>query len=79
MVDVLLLCRDHGPARVELAVNGALAAGAHDGRAVALLARRSERPSQLPLFELPGRLRASNRPAPTLGEYDAYLGRGGSR
>ena len=79
MVDVLLLCRDHGPARVELAVNGALAAGAHDGRAVALLARRGERPSQLPLFELPDRLHASNRPAPTLGEYDAYLGRGGSR
>ena len=31
------------PERVELAVRGALAAGAHDGRAVALLARRSER------------------------------------
>jgi hypothetical protein len=35
MVDVLLLCRDHGPAVVELAVRGALAAGARDGRAVA--------------------------------------------
>ena len=35
MVDVLLLCREHGPARVELAVRGALAAGANDGRAVA--------------------------------------------
>ena len=35
MVDVLMLCREHGPARVELAVRGALAAGAHDGRAVA--------------------------------------------
>ncbi|MGH3131779.1 MAG: IS21 family transposase, partial [Gaiellaceae bacterium] len=31
MVDVLLLCREHGGARVELAVKGALAAGAHDG------------------------------------------------
>ena len=42
MVDVLLLCREHGPARVELAVRGALAAGAHDGRAVAVLARRAD-------------------------------------
>jgi transposase len=79
MVDVLLLCRELGPDRVELAVRGALAAGAHDGRAVALLARRSERPAQLPLFELPERLRDVERPAPTLGEYDALLQRGGSR
>ena len=42
MVDVLMLAREHGPARVELAVRGALAAGAHDGRAVAVLARRAE-------------------------------------
>jgi hypothetical protein len=42
MVDVLLLCRDHGPAAVELAVRGALAAGAHDGRAVAVLASRAQ-------------------------------------
>jgi len=77
MVDVLLLCREHGAARVELAVRGALAAGAHDGRAVALLARRSERPGQLPLLELAERLRASDRPEPTLGDYDALLCRGG--
>ena len=38
IVDVVLLCRDHGPAVVELAVRGALAAGAIDGRAVAVLA-----------------------------------------
>jgi hypothetical protein len=73
MVDVLLLCREQGPARVELAVRGALAAGAHDGRAVALLARRSERPAQLPLFELCERLRNVERPEPTLGDYDALL------
>ncbi|HEY8778456.1 MAG TPA: IS21 family transposase [Solirubrobacterales bacterium] len=79
MVDVCLLCREHGPDRVELAVRGALAAGAHDGRAVALLARRSERPPQLPLFELPERLRSSERPQPTLGDYDQLLGRGGAR
>jgi transposase len=79
MVDVLLLCRELGPDRVELAVRGALAAGAHDGRAVALLARRSERPAQLPLFELPERLPALERPEPTLGDYDAFLSRGGKR
>jgi transposase len=80
MVDVLLLCRDHGPDRVELAVKGALAAGAHDGRAVALLASRTDqRPSQPLLFELPPQLTASERPAPTLGEYDAYLQQGGAR
>lgn len=79
MVDVLLLVRELGADRVELAVRGALAAGAHDGRAVALLARRGERPSQLPLFELPEQLKASARPQPTLGEYDALLARGGQR
>jgi transposase len=80
MVDVLLLCREHGLGRVELAVKGAIAAGAHDGRAVALLARRSDRPSQLPLFDLPHRLLGAERPTPTLAEYDdAYLTRGGAQ
>jgi hypothetical protein len=79
MVDVLLLCREHGPARVELAVKGALAAGAYDGRAVALLAARSERPSRLPLFDLPEQLRRADRPVPTLHDYDAYLEQGGAR
>ncbi len=79
MVDVVLLCREHGGARVELAVSGALAAAAHDGRAVALLARRSQRPTQQPLFELPQRLRDLERPAPTLADYDTLLSRGGSR
>ena len=79
MVDVLLLCREHGASRVELAVRGALAAGAHDGRAVALLARRNARPAQAPLFELPARLQAAERPLPTLADYDALLSRGGTR
>ncbi len=79
MVDVLLLCRELSPEQVELAVRGALAAGAHDGRAVALLARRRERPAQLPLFELPAHVQASGRPQPTLGEYDVLLSRGGAR
>ena len=77
MVDVLLLCREHGAAQVELAVRGALAAGAHDGRAVAVLARRRQRPAQLPLFELPERLQVSERPEPTLGDYDTLLNRRG--
>ncbi len=79
MVDVLLLIRELGPDRVELAVRGALAASAHDGRAVALLARRSERPAQPRLFELPERLAATDRPEPTLHDYDALLSRGGTR
>jgi IstB-like ATP binding protein len=40
--NVVLLCRDHRPDRVELAVRGALTAGAIDGRAVAVLARRTQ-------------------------------------
>jgi transposase len=75
MVDVLLLCRELGAERVELAVRGTLAAGAYDGRAVALLARRSERPAQPRLFELPERLAATARPEPTLRDYDVLLNR----
>jgi transposase len=77
MVDVLLLIREHGPERVELAVRGALTAGAHDGRAVALLARRSDRPTPPPLELLPGRLTAVARPQPTIDEYDQLLSNNG--
>jgi hypothetical protein len=71
MVDVLMLCRDLGPRRVELAVRGALAAGACDGRAVALLARRAERP-EAPLLQLEERLAGVGSPPPTdLSGYDA--------
>ena len=80
MVDVLLLCRELGPDRVELAVRGALAAGAHDGRAVALLARRSERPAQRRrCSSCPSGCATSNGPTPTLGDYDRLLSRGGAR
>lgn len=79
MVDVLLLCRELGPARVELAVRGALAAGAHDGRAVALLARRTERPPAVPLTGLDERLSATTRPAPDLAGYDQLLEREAAR
>ena len=44
MVDVLMLCREHELGVVELAVRGVLAAGAHDGRAVAVLIGRQQRP-----------------------------------
>jgi len=78
MVDVLLLCREHGPDRVELAVRGALAAGAIDGRAVAVLARRADHArAPAPLTDLAPRLAAHQRPAPDLGDYDQLLG--GSR
>jgi transposase len=80
MVDVVLLCREYGPEAVELAVRGALTAGAIDGRAVAVLARRAdssrvEAPERL--TDLAPRLAAHERPAPDLADYDQLLG--GSR
>jgi hypothetical protein len=77
MVDVLLLCRELGADPVELAVRGALAAGACDGRAVALLARRVERPAAAPL-ELAGPLARVGTAAADLSGYDALLERGGN-
>lgn len=74
MVEVLMLVREHGPVRVELAVRGALAAGAHDGRAVAVLAGRAEeRSPAAPLTDLDPRLTATDRPAPDLTNYDQLL------
>jgi transposase len=71
MVDVLMLCRDLGPHKVETAVRGALAAGAHDGRAVALLARRSDRP-EAPVLALEEHLAGVGSPPPQdLSGYDA--------
>jgi transposase len=73
MVDVVLLCREHGPERVALAVRGALTAGAIDGRAVAVLARRAESPAAVaaPLSGLEPRLAVHERPAPDdLADYD---------
>ncbi|MCA1699936.1 MAG: IS21 family transposase [Actinobacteria bacterium] len=77
MVDVLLLCRELSPAWVELAVRGALAAGAIDGRAVGLLARRAERPEPMAL-ELEERLREVGTPEPNVSDYDILLGGGGA-
>lgn len=72
IVDVLMLCRDHDPATVELAVRGALTAGAIDGRAVALLIDRKARPP-VEALELPDRLAQHERPAPNLEEYDELI------
>lgn len=72
IVEVVMLCRDHDPTVVELAVRGALAAGAIDGRAVALLLDRKTRPPA-GAIELPDRLARHERPAPGLGEYDQLL------
>ena len=77
MVDVVLLCRDHGPAVVELAVRGALTAGAINGPAVAILARRAQSTGRAippPLTGLDARLQAHERPAPDLTDYDQLLG-----
>jgi transposase len=70
MVDVLLLCREHDASQVELAVRGALAAGAHDGRAVAILANRSDRPQPAAL-EIDAKLAGVGQPPPEdLDQYD---------
>ncbi len=78
IVDVVMLCRDHDPAVVELAVRGALTAGAIDGRAVALLIDRRTRPPAVAI-ELPDRLARHDRPAPGLQEYDQLLDTGAVR
>jgi len=77
MVEVLVLCRELGAARVELAARGALSAGALEGGAVAVLARRNDRLEPEPLTGLSERLQASERPEPSLVGYDALIG--GSR
>jgi transposase len=70
MVSVLLLCREHPAEQVELAVRGALAAGAHDGRAVKLLVDRTARP-QPPALEIDARLAGIGQPPPDdLADYD---------
>jgi hypothetical protein len=75
MVDVLMLCRERCLEIVERAVAGAVAAGAHDGRAVKLLAERQARPEPEALTQLPQRLAEHDRPAPTLFDYDLLIER----
>ena len=59
-----------------LAVRGALAAGAHDGRAVAVLVNRvkNPKPATAPLADLDARLAVHDRPAPDLAAYDQLIG-----
>lgn len=74
MVEVLLLAREVSAERMIAAAAGALAAGAHDGRAVALLARRQARAPAPALADLPERLAPAERPPPALDGYDRLLG-----
>jgi transposase len=77
MVDVLMLCREHGPATVEMAVRRVLAAGALDGRAVGVLARRTTPAVPAPHLDgLEARLTAHDRPEPDLAGYDQLIGGG---
>lgn len=70
MVDVLMLCREHPLDRVELAVRGALTAGAYEGRAVAVLVNRSVRPAPAAL-EIDSKLAGIGRPpSADLADYD---------
>jgi len=78
MVEVLLLAREVGPERMIAAAAGALAAGAHDGRTVALLARRAARAPVAAIGDLPERITLTEREAPSLDDYDQLL-EGGSR
>jgi transposase len=82
MVDVVLLCREHGADQVALAVRGAVTAGAIDGRAVALIARRAQNAPAVvaPLSGLEPRLQAHERPAPDdLADYDQLHNREAGR
>ena len=64
------------PARSSSPCAARLAAGALDGRAVQVLARRAERAQPGPLTDLDARLAASDRPVPDLADYDQLLDQG---
>lgn len=73
MVDVLLLAREHGGSDVELAVRGALAGGAYDGRAAAVLIGCGTRIKLPALDDLPPCLQGLGAPPPTLSHYEELL------
>jgi hypothetical protein len=73
-----MLAREHSASEVEQAVRGALTAGAHDGRAVAVLASRGSRVNPGTL-ELPSRLAGLGSPPPNLDQYDELLVAGAAR
>ena len=73
MVDVLLLHRRYPAQVVDQAVAGTLAAGAVDGRAVAVLVRRAQE-GRRPLVALDvGGLEVYQRPQPQVHAYDQLL------
>jgi hypothetical protein len=73
MIALLQLGRAHGPAKLRLTIEAALALGCTDGAAVRhlLTAGQRERPRSEPIDI--GELAAFERPLPTLGEYDRLL------
>ena len=71
MIDVLLLAREHGPARVRQAVAEALELGCSDVGAVRYLLSVSGREQQLPSAPIHiGALNRYDRPQPSLKDYD---------
>ena len=76
MVAVLMLCRDVGPERVERAVRDAVTAGAYDGQAVQVLARRTDQAHAPILNDLSPHLTGVGSPEPSLANYDTLLNPG---
>jgi transposase len=79
MVDVLMLCREHGAAQVVLAVRGVLAAGAIDGHAVGVLLRHAAETGAPVSLEIEERLRPHDRPEPDLTAYDQLIQKAAGR
>ena len=71
MIDVLLLAREHGPARVRQAVEKALELGCSDVGAVRYLLSASGQEQQPPAAPVHiGPLNRYDRPQPSLEDYD---------
>ncbi len=79
LVAVLMLCRELGPERVTGAVRAALEAGAYDGQAVQVLARRADQAPVPNLDGLDPRLAGVGSPEPDLSNYDTLLSQGDDR
>lgn len=79
LVAVLMLCRELGPERVTGAVRAALEAGAYDGQAVQVLARRADQAPAEDLDGLDPRLASVGSPEPDLSNYDTLLTQGDDR
>jgi hypothetical protein len=71
MIDVLLLAREHGPARVRHAVEEALELGCSDVGAVRYLLSVGSQEQPAPAVPIPlGALHRYDRPQPSLEDYD---------